>query len=155
MALLHDSAMRVSELVGTRWEHIEWGRRRIRFWRPKLRSMHEVTLTASLPVLDAYRRASGAIHPTGLIFPGRKGGPLTTRAVQLLMVRLCEDAGVPRFKARVHIWRHTRATELIEDGCPIAAVQAHLGHANAATTSGFYAHLADGWVAEQIRLSSR
>jgi len=49
-----------------------------------------------------------------------------------------EKAGVPW--ATPHTCRHTCASWLLERRLTITAVQAWLGHANAAITLGFYAH---------------
>ena len=80
---------------------------------------------------------------------------LTVRAAQMAYARLCADAGLPKHKRRIHTLRHTRATWAIEEGCPILAVQALLGHSSPRITSETYCHPSGGWVAEQIRAVSR
>lgn len=81
--------------------------------------------------------------------------PLTTRAAQLIVAGLCRDAGIPRAKAKPHVLRHSRATHLLEDGCPLLAVQTLLGHSSPRITAETYLHASAGWAADEIRRASR
>jgi integrase len=51
---------------------------------------------------------------------------------------VAERLGLP--KATPHVLRHLHASILIDDGLPITAVAARLGHANSAITHTIYAH---------------
>lgn len=74
----------------------------------------------------------------GFVFPSPRGGRLTNRAVQLMVKRLAKIAGLadwdkPR-KFRPHAFRHQFASEKVERGADLRAVQELLGHASLATT---------------------
>lgn len=80
----------------------------------------------------------------GYLFPSaRREGPLTTRAVQLLLKRLAQKAGLSGAKTgrryTPHKLRHRFATGLLRSGADIVEVQELLGHANLATTA-IYLH---------------
>ncbi|MGH2961119.1 MAG: tyrosine-type recombinase/integrase [Solirubrobacterales bacterium] len=53
-------------------------------------------------------------------------------------MRLRDQLGLPR--VRLHDLRHYVATHLLEGGVPVRSVSERLGHANATTTLGIYAH---------------
>jgi integrase len=53
-------------------------------------------------------------------------------------MRLRDELGLP--DVRLHDLRHYVATHLLEGGVPVRSVSERLGHANATTTLGIYAH---------------
>jgi integrase len=65
---------------------------------------------------------------------------------------LADDAGRPRYT--LHQLRHTRATELIEQGQPLAIVQRVLGHRDPRSTQG-YAELAEAQVRAALERGER
>lgn len=155
LAVAYDGALRVSEVCGLMWEGVDFARGALRVWRVKVRSFHEVPMTLCRPYLEAWRRAGARLSALGPVFPGRGGGCLTTRAAQLVMLQLCKDAGIPRRKARPHVLRHSRASHLLEDGCPLLAVQTILGHSSPRITAETYLHVSAGWAHDEIRRASR
>ena len=73
------------------------------------------------------------------MFANSIGRPLEearlTRTFQADLVR----AGLPRI--RLHDLRHTFATLALEQGTPMKAVQAAMGHSNIGTTMDTYGHV--------------
>ncbi len=69
------------------------------------------------------------------------GSPVTVRYVQRLVKRLKDKAGIIGI-VTPHVFRHSYATELIEDGFPLHEVQRLLRHRNIATTER-YLHVRD------------
>lgn len=65
--------------------------------------------------------------------------PWSYRNSFLHMKKLCVAADV-EFRA-FHVFRHTRATQLIARGVPIAAVSSLIGHAHVSTTDAIYSHV--------------
>lgn len=149
---MYASACRVSEACGLTWDGIDWGREVARFWRPKVSSEHEVPLTPDS--LEALRRLRSGISPAGPVFLSRTGGPLTPNGAWRMIRKWARCCGIPDAKCHSHILRASRATHLIENGCPLLAVQSHLGHVSARTTS-LYLWTAKGWADEAIRAASR
>jgi integrase/recombinase XerC len=67
------------------------------------------------------------------LFVGEKGGPLSPRIIQLTMVRLREELGLPE-TATPHALRHSFATHLLSAGADLRQIQELLGHASLSTT---------------------
>lgn len=64
---------------------------------------------------------------------------LSNRAVQRAFKKIADRAGIKK-KLHPHVMRHTLATMLLNNGAPLSAVQAILGHENPSTTQ-IYAQL--------------
>ena len=79
-----------------------------------------------------------ARHPSGLLFPNRKGKRFTPNALAGRIRTLCRRAGV---KVIAYGYRHTFATDALARGVPDAQVSALLGHSNTAMLHKHYAHL--------------
>ena len=71
----------------------------------------------------------------------QKGGRLTPRSVQRLIHRYAAQAGVAEH-VTPHTLRHSFATDLLQSGADLRAVQALLGHSSVVTTQR-YTHLTD------------
>lgn len=78
----------------------------------------------------------------GLVFCFENGKPYhpdrVTKAFQEQTLKL----GLPRVP--LHHARHAVASHMLANGSPVNVVQRRLGHANAATTLGYYAHVMPG-----------
>lgn len=69
----------------------------------------------------------------GAVFVGNRDGQrLRRQQVDRILVKLCQQAGVPKISP--HGCRHTLATALFEDGVPARDVQRQLGHKRLETT---------------------
>ncbi len=64
--------------------------------------------------------------------------PWRPNRVTLAFIRLRKEVGISG--VRLHDLRHFAATRLLGAGIPVRTVSGRLGHANAATTLGVYAH---------------
>lgn len=89
-------------------------------------------------------------------FCSLKGKKLMDRYILEMVYRYSEKSGVyvqngkSKKKVHPHIFRHTYATELVEEGFGLHEVQALLGHADIKTTS-VYLHVRPVRLAEKIR----
>lgn len=86
--------------------------------------------------------AGSAWNDWGLAFTGETGMPLFTSTVQHALKRECARLGVPVITP--HGLRHLHASLLLDEGVPITAVSARLGHANPQITMKIYAHALPG-----------
>lgn len=71
--------------------------------------------------------------PTGPLFVGAKGGPLSPRLIQLAIERLRGALDLPA-SATPHALRHSFATHLLGRGGDLRTIQELLGHASLSTT---------------------
>jgi integrase len=72
------------------------------------------------------------------VFTGKTGKPLHRSAPAHALKRECEHLGLPPMTP--HGLRHLHASLLLDEGVPITAVSARLGHANPQITIKFFAH---------------
>lgn len=65
--------------------------------------------------------------------------PLSTTTIERKKNKACEKAGVK--KIRIHDFRHSHASFLINNGVPPLAISKRLGHKSLATTLNVYVHM--------------
>lgn len=155
--LLRETGMRVSEVIGLNTGDVtlEPGREGLRVCEAKNKSERIVTLgpnstPKSLRGLRAYLRELGSgLPPTTPLFCSNRGTRVSYAAAQYQWAQLCGRAGLVEasgeLRYTLHQLRHTRGTELIEEGKPLEIVQRVLGHRDIRSTQG-YADLSEAQV---------
>lgn len=86
------------------------------------------------------RLAKAAKKPSRTFFLSRRGTKMTRQNFFERLRQIAVTAGVPASAVSPHVLRHAFATDLLEGGADLRAVQAMLGHADLATTE-IYTHL--------------
>jgi integrase/recombinase XerC len=141
MELLYSSGLRLAELVGLRCQDLdlEAGTVRVLGKGAKERIVPVGALARAVlrRWLDA--RAGLVRSATTALFVGRRGAPLTARAVQLRIAACARSQGVPQH-VYPHLFRHSFATHLLESSHDLRGVQELLGHSSISTTQ-VYTHL--------------
>ena len=74
------------------------------------------------------------------ISAGKVGQAMSQAAVRGMLVRRTKRAGLDR-RVHAHGLRHSHAANMAAEGLPLNLIQLQLGHANAATTSRYLAHV--------------
>lgn len=135
LLLLYGSGLRISEALGLRGGDAPGATTDILRVRGK---GGKERLVPVLPIARAAIARYQALCPypresSEPIFVGAKGGPLSPRIIQLLMVRLRDRLGLPA-TATPHALRHSFATHLLAAGADLRQIQELLGHASLSTT---------------------
>lgn len=89
------------------------------------------------------------ISKCGYFFINQRGERFSEQSIRLMLKRYTHLAGIDR-NITPHMFRHSFATYLIEEGVDISCVQQILGHSSIRTTQ-IYIHVAAGKQAEILR----
>ena len=89
------------------------------------------------------------IKQSGYFFVNRDGERFSEQSIRLMIKRYAKNAGIER-NITPHMFRHSFATYLIEEGVDISCVQRILGHSSIKTTQ-IYIHVASKKQAEIMR----
>ncbi len=151
LAVLAGCGVRASELIGIRVGDFRWED------PPRLRVTGKGNKTRSLPlssevlnVVDDYlterEAAEGPLRPDGVVFL-RTGEPrpFTVTSLDYVVELWLRTAGIaPPDQEKAHLFRHTYAVGVLDNGGTIAELQALLGHESIATTSIYLRMSAEG-----------
>lgn len=96
-----------------------------------------------------YRENSKEIKQSGFFFVNNRGCRYTEQSIRLMLKKYTKLAGIER-TVTPHMFRHSFATYLIEEGVDISCVQQILGHSSIKTTQ-IYIHIAARKQAEILR----
>lgn len=96
-----------------------------------------------------YKENEKAINETGYFFLNQRGNRYTEQSMRNMLKRNVKEAGIER-NITPHMFRHSFATYLIEEGVDISCVQQLLGHSSINTTQ-IYIHVATGKQAEILK----
>ena len=134
LRVLYAGGLRVSEVVGLKWaDVIERGDRVQLSVTGKGNRVRQVLLPEA--VSGQLLSLRGDAGNDDAVFAARHGGPLTERAVNYMIKRAAERAGITG-AVSPHWLRHAHGSHALDRGATLAEVQTTLGHANVATTSG-------------------
>lgn len=144
------TGLRRGELLGLKWEDIDWKNGILRVRRQVARVDGKI-VEAPLKTKNSYRAVT--ISPQAVevlklqkaktndayVFPSPNGGPISPDSVNNMLKRVLERAGIS--KVRFHDLRHTFATLALQNGVDIKTVSGMLGHYSAGFTLDTYAHV--------------
>jgi integrase len=122
--------LRASELVGLRWDDIDWQTSTLHVRRAKGGIGTRQPLAArELRALRRLQREASGVH----IFVSERGAPLSVAGYQRMIARAGEAARFP-FPIHSHMLRHSCGYKLANDGHDTRAIQHYLGHRSIAST---------------------
>lgn len=149
--------MRVGELLGLRWQDVNFERRELHIRKQAQRGqLVELKTAASQRILALTATEVDLLHAQharcislqllagnrwasqwDLVFPTSTGRPRRNNNQHKAWKRLLVRAGLPH-ATKFHDLRHTAATLALADGMPLFDVSRMLGHASLATTADRY-----------------
>ena len=168
--MLAATGMRRSELLGLRWDDVDFKTSRVSVNRGlvavgyELRESRGKTSNSrraidldptTIKVMKAWRdwqraeQEAAGVESDGWVFTNSDGKPVHPHSISQTFERIANRAGVPR--VRLHDVRHTHGTLLIKAGVPVKVVSERLGHGNPAFTIDTYQHVLPGMQAEAAR----
>jgi integrase/recombinase XerD len=140
--LLFATGARVSELCGLKDGDIDVKTGEISIFGKGARErIAWVCNPEVLAMLSEYRQTFGAdIESTGCFFVNRLHRRLSEQSVRHMLDSRAKTAEIPQ-RVTPHLFRHTFASMLLEEGVDIRYIQKMLGHASIRTTE-IYTHVA-------------
>ena len=144
------TGLRRGELLGLKWQDIDWKNGLIKVRRQVARVDGQIkesplktknsyrTVTISQQAIEVLKEQKKKTNDT-YVFPSPNGGPISPDSVNNMLKRVLERAGIP--KVRFHDLRHTFATIALQNGVDIKTVSGMLGHFSAGFTLDTYAHV--------------
>jgi integrase len=160
---LATTGMRRSELLGLRWDDVDFKKARVSVNRGLVAVAYELRESrgktansrrsadidpTTIRVLKAWREWQRAeqeatgVEPVGWVFTNTEGKPVHPHSISPTFERIANRAGVPRI--RLHDIRHTNGTLLIKAGVHVKVVSERLGHGSPAFTIDTYQHVLPG-----------
>jgi integrase/recombinase XerD len=146
LEVLYGAGLRVSELVALPLGALD---RRAGLLRVRGKGGRERVVPLGEPALAALeawlvegrpRWAKRSRRGSDAVFLTTRGGAMTRQNFFARLRILARRAGIPSDRVSPHVLRHSFATDLLEGGADLRAVQAMLGHADLATTQ-IYTHV--------------
>ena len=142
---------RVYEISNIKEESIELNSGLIRFKGKGNKERYiQISDIQVLEILKEYYRANyDSIKQSGYFFVNRNGSRFSEQSIRTMMKKYSRQVGIER-NITPHMFRHSFATYLIEEGVDISCVQQILGHSSIKTTQ-IYIHVATQRQAEILR----
>jgi site-specific recombinase XerD len=143
--IAYAGGLRISEVTHLRVDDIDWGEGWLRVIGKGDKERRVYLKPAVLQTLREYVHQFQIKH---LLFPGRKGQPVTMRNMDMRFEVYVQKAGLPKW-VTPHSLRHSIAVHYLMGGAPLSFVQELLGHAKLSTT-GIYTRLTDPMMKEIV-----
>lgn len=138
LELFYSSGLRLSELCALRWWDLDLSHGFVTVLGKGGKQRKVPVGSHARNALKAWRSEQHGANDAH-VFPGRAGGPISQRAVQIRLKQLAQRQGL--FKhVHPHMLRHSFASHILESSGDLRGVQELLGHADIATTQ-IYTHL--------------
>ena len=146
LEVLYGAGLRVGELVALPLDALE---RRAGWLRVLGKGRKERLVPLGRPALealDAYQEqgrpqlARASQRRSEALFLSRRGTGMTRQNFFTRLRGIARRAGIPSERVSPHVLRHAFATDLLEGGADLRAVQSMLGHADLSTTQ-IYTHV--------------
>lgn len=130
--ILYSSGLRVSEIINLKINNIDFIRKTVHVQGAKGKK-DRITIIPEI-VLENIEKYLLEFRPFEYLFESRiNNKKLATRTIQKITEKLAKNAGITK-NITPHVFRHSFATHLLEQGTSIRYIQSLLGHARLETT---------------------
>jgi integrase/recombinase XerD len=155
LEVLYGAGLRVSELVSLPLSGLD---RRAGLVRVMGKGRRERIVPIGEPALEAVEHylaearpvlARAASRNSDAVFLSRRGTAMTRQNFFDRLRGIARAAGIPSERVSPHVLRHAFATDLLEGGADLRAVQTMLGHADLSTTE-IYTHVSRSRLRETV-----
>ena len=158
LELLYSTGVRLNELLSIKYTDIHFQRKTIRITgkgsKDRVVPVGDTALQSLKDYIEYRQELLKKLTPQHIpeyIFITKKGKNLYAMAVQRMVRKhIFEHAGI--YKLNPHIFRHSFATHMLDNGADIRAVKDLLGHESLATTQ-HYTHLSISKLKEAYQFS--
>lgn len=153
LEILYGSGVRVSELVNIKLKDINLNNKSILIYgkgsKERIVSFGDYAYEMILKYINEGRvNLLGNIKSDYLIV-GKNKENLTTRRIEQIIDKIIEKTSI-KLNITPHVFRHTFATHLLDNGCDLLAVQELLGHVSLSSTE-IYTHVSNEHLREVYR----
>ena len=140
---LYSTGLRVSELTSLRMDSINFSNKYIRVIGKGDKERIVPIGSKAIKALMEYFSIRSTLNRDGRIedtvFLNNKGGPLTSRGIRYILDKYIKKSSL-KLKVTPHVFRHSFATHLLNNGADLRVVQELLGHSSISTTQ-IYTHV--------------
>lgn len=139
MELLFASGLRASEIISLKYSMIDFDRKTIRIIgkgrKERITHFNDVAKEALNDYTSTLRiLLIGDKEDEGYVFLNKSGEKLSERGLEYIVADCAKKCSFP-LHVHPHMFRHSFATELVNNGADLRVVQELLGHESVSTTS--------------------
>lgn len=146
---LYCTGMRVSEIINVKYTDVNLENGTIRVVGKGNKERIVILNQSSVESLNRYiysNRIKLQTDNTNILFLNSKGAPLTRQGFNYILKKHASNAGITEISP--HIFRHSIATHMLNNGGDLRMIQMLLGHANISTTE-VYTHVNNKKILEE------
>lgn len=145
LEVLYASGVRVSELVNIKLKDIDFSNKNILILGKGSKERLVSFGDYALEYINLYLKEGRNLLLDGVksdyLIVGKKSEKLTTRRVEQIIDDIIKRTSI-KLNITPHMFRHTFATHLLDNGCDLLVVQELLGHASLSSTE-IYTHVSN------------
>ena len=145
LEILYGSGIRVSELVNIKIKDIDFNNKTILIFgkgsKERIVPFGDYALEALNTYINDGRNKYLGDNISEYLIVGKNEPNLTTRRIEQIIDKLIKKTSI-KMNITPHMFRHTFATHLLDNGCDLIAVQELLGHESLSSTE-VYTHVSN------------
>lgn len=145
LRMFYATGIRLSELANMKVTDIDFYNRRIKILGKGSKERYVLYGDNCHKSLERYLnkgRLKLLKNSTDYLFLNSKGEKLTSGGIEYIINKIVKGSGVTNNHITPHVFRHTFATSMLNEGSDLVTVKELLGHSNLSTTS-IYTHVSN------------